>query len=401
MICRVCDSSRLDPAIDLGRQPWCNHFLKKEEVGREPFYPLRVVYCHECGTAQLDYTVKKEIMFGDHTYLSGVTKSLSEHFRHIATEVDERFFKHTPGKSVLDIGSNDGTQLKHFQALGWLVQGVESSKTTARLAQQAGVPTLNTFFNLETVRGLGRKFHAINAAGVFFHLEELHSVTDGIRESLREDGVFVVQFLYMTRIVENIAFDQIYHEHLLYYNLRTLERLLGRHGLTVFDAYLSPIHGGSMIAFVTHQGRGMKPSARLQEFLVAEDRDGSNRFDTYLKFAERIKQFKIENLAYLRAAKTAGKRVWGFGAPVKGNTMLNYFGVGPDLIECLVERNELRRGLFAPGSHIPVVIEQELTELPDIYYVLAWNFKKEILERNQALISRGVEFFFPVNPPEG
>jgi SAM-dependent methyltransferase len=398
--CRVCDSSRLELAIDLGQQPWCNHFLRKEEIGREPFYPLRVVYCHDCGTAQLDYTVKKEIMFGDHTYLSGVTKSLSEHFRGIATEVDERFFKAAPGKAVLDIGSNDGTQLKHFQQLGWSVQGVESSKTTAALAQAAGVPTLNAFFNRETASSLGRKFHAINAAGVFFHLEELHSVTDGIRESLRDDGVFVVQFLYMKRIVENVAFDQIYHEHLLYYNLRTLQVLLDRHGLAMFDAYLAPIHGGSMIAFVTHKGRGMPPSARLQEMIAAEDRAGSNRFETYRAFEGRIKQFKADNLALLHAAKKAGKRVWGFGAPVKGNTMLNYFGVGPDLIECLVERNELRRGLYAPGSHIPIAIEQELTELPDIYYVLAWNFKKEILERNRALIERGVEFVFPVNPPE-
>ncbi len=400
MICRVCDSVNLVPAIDLGMQPWCNNFLKKEEVGLEPFYPLRVVYCIECGTTQLDYTVTKEVMFGDHTYLSGVTKSLGDHFKQIAVELDARFFKNTLDKSVLDIGSNDGTQLKHFQQLGYEVLVVESSKTTAKIAQNDGVPTHNAFFNLETARQLGRKFHAINAAGVFFHLEELHSVTEGVRESLLEDGVFVVQFLYMKRIVDNLAFDQIYHEHLLYYNLRPLERLLDRHGLALFDAYLAPIHGGSMIAYVTHKSRGIPPSTHLKELLVAEDKEGSNRYETYLKFAERIKEFKVQNLAFLNAAKAEGKRVWGFGAPVKGNTMLNYFGIGPDLIECLVERNELRRGLYAPGSHIPIVIEQELLELPDIYYVFAWNFKKEILQRNQHLIDRGIEFYFPVNPPE-
>lgn len=400
MQCRVCDSTNLELAIDLGMQPWCNHFLKPEEIGREPFYPLRVVYCHGCGTAQLDYTVKKEVMFGDHTYLSGVTKSLSTHFKGIADEVDSRFFHSTTGKSALDIGSNDGTQLKHFQAAGYEVLGVESSKTTARLAVEAGVPTLNVFFNHETARALNRKFHVINAAGVFFHLEELHSAAEGIRECLHEDGVFVVQFLYMKRIVENLAFDQIYHEHLLYYNLRPLERLLARHGLEIFDAYLAPIHGGSMMAFVKHRGRAGEPSARLQELCAAEDREHSNDFATYVRFAERIREFKTENLAYLHAARAAGRSVWGFGAPVKGNTMLNYFGVKSDLIQCLVERNELRRGLYAPGSHIQVVIEQDLTSTPDIYYVLAWNFKKEILERNQALIARGVEFYFPVNPPE-
>jgi SAM-dependent methyltransferase len=401
MNCRVCDSTNLELAIDLGQQPWCNHFLRPEQIGREPFYPLRVVYCHDCSTAQLDFTVKKEIMFGDHTYLSGVTRSLSEHFRSIAQEADQRFFTNAAGKSVLDIGSNDGTQLKHFQALGYDVLGVESSKTTARIAKEAGVPTLNEFFNIEVARKLGRKFHLINASGVFFHLEELHSVTEGIRESLREDGVFVVQFLYMKRIVENLAFDQIYHEHLLYYNLKTIESLLNRHGLALFDAYLAPIHGGSMIAFVTHQSRGVAPSARLKELQAAEAADHSNDFSTYRDFARRIERMREENLAFLTQAKTGGKRIYGFGAPVKGNTLLNYFKIGTQYLDCLVEKNELRRGLYSPGMHIPVVIEHEITQLPNVYYVLAWNFKKEILANNQHLIARGVEFFFPVNPKEG
>ncbi|MGB7767626.1 MAG: class I SAM-dependent methyltransferase [Verrucomicrobiia bacterium] len=399
MNCRVCDSTNLEPAVDLGQQPWCNHFLKPEQVGHEPFYPLRVVYCHGCGAAQLDYTVAKEIMFGDHTYLSGVTKSLNEHFHQIAFEVNERFFKTTDHKTVLDIGSNDGTQLKHFQALGYDVLGVESSKTTAQIAIHAGVPTLNVFFNLKVALDLKRKFHVINAAGVFFHLEELHSVTDGIREALRDDGVFVVQFLYMKRIVENLAFDQIYHEHLLYYNLQTIQTLLRRHGLEVFDAHVSPIHGGSVIAFVAHAGRRAK-SRQLLGLEKAEVDEQSNSFETYLKFAGRIKQMKTENLAFLHKAHRGGRRIFGLGAPVKGNTLLNFFGIGPALIECLVEKNELRRGLYSPGMHIPVVIEKELRELPDIYYVLAWNFKKEILGNNQDLIRRGVEFFFPVNPKE-
>jgi SAM-dependent methyltransferase len=399
MKCRVCDATDLELAIDLGEQPWCNHFLKPEEVGKEPYYPLRVLYCHQCGTVQLDYTVKKEIMFGDHTYLSGVTKSLSQHFKTVAEEVNERFFKDQPQKSVLDIGSNDGTQLKHFQSLGYEVLGVESSLTTAKIAQEAGVPTLNEFFNLDIVKRLNRQFDVINAAGVFFHLEELHSVTEGIREALKEDGVFVVQFLYMKRIIENLAFDQIYHEHLLYYNLKTVEILLNRHGLALFDAYLSPIHGGSMIGFVTHKGK-KEASKRLKDLYQAEIEDKANEFETYLQFSERIKQMKLENLTYLEQAKQAGKTIWGLGAPVKGNTLLNYFGIGKQYLDCLVEKNELRRGLYSPGMHLPIVIEKELTELPDIYYVLAWNFKKEILANNQSLIDQGVEFYFPVNPKE-
>lgn len=397
MFCRVCDCPDPELVLDLGMQPWCNHFLRPSEVGKEPFYPLRLLYCHDCGTTQLDHTVPKETMFGDHTYLSGVTRSLDDHFRRIAEETHERFFAKEARPSVLDIGSNDGTQLKHFQRLGYDVLGVESSKTTAALAQQAGVPTLNTFFNLETVRGLGRQFHVINAAGVFFHLEELHSVTEGIREALRHDGVFVVQFLYMKRIVENLAFDQIYHEHLLYYNLRPLQRLLGRHGLEIFDAYVSPIHGGSVIAFVGHPGSYAKTD-RLQTLLDDEDRTGANAIACYQAFADRVRGFRESTREYLADARRRGCRIWGMGAPVKGNTLLNYFGVSTETIECLVERNALRRGLFAPGSHIPVRIEDELEGRPDIYFVLAWNFKKEILSRYQDLIEQGVEFFFPIDP---
>jgi 2-polyprenyl-3-methyl-5-hydroxy-6-metoxy-1,4-benzoquinol methylase len=195
--------------INLGEQPWCNNFLKREEIGQEPYYPLRVLYCNDCQTSQLDFTVKKEIMFGDHTYLSGITKSLSDHFSNVARQVDDEFFSDRKEKSVLDIGSNDGTQLKHFQALGYEVLGVESSFKTAQLANESGVPTLNAFFNLKTMQEVNKKFDIVNASGVFFHLEELHSVCEAIREGLKRDGVFVVQFLYMKSIMENLAFDQI------------------------------------------------------------------------------------------------------------------------------------------------------------------------------------------------
>ncbi len=397
MICRVCDSRELDLVVDLGSQPWCNNFLKKEEIGKEPFYPLRVVYCHGCHTSQLDFTVKKEVMFGDHTYLSGITKSLSEHFQNVARDVDGRFFEGRKDKSILDIGSNDGTQLKHFQALGYEVLGVESSKTTAKVANDAGIPTENAFFNEQFINGIGRQFDVFNASGVFFHLEELHSVCEGIRKGLKRDGVFVVQFLYMKSIMENLAFDQIYHEHLLYYTLETIEVLLRRHGLELFDAYLAPIHGGSVIGFIGHRGE-RRPTERLEAMRDAEVESKCNTLAAYREFERRIRQMKVDNLRYLAAAKEDGKVVYGFGAPVKGNTLLNYMGVGPELIKCLVEKNELRRGLYSPGMHIPILIENEIEQHPDIYYVLAWNFKSEILKNNSDLIQKGIEFHFPVNP---
>jgi SAM-dependent methyltransferase len=220
MKCRVCSGENLDQVLNLGDQPWCNNFLTEKEIGLEPKYPLRLMYCDDCNTSQLDFTVDKQIMFGDHTYLSGVTQSLSEHFRKIAIDVDARFGQDFTVKNILDIGSNDGTQLRHYQSLGWDVLGVESSRRISSIAQDNGVPTLNKFFNLDCINEINQKFSVINAAGVFFHLEELHSVTDAIKVGLKDNGVFVVQFLYMKSIMENNAFDQIYHEHLLYYSLK-------------------------------------------------------------------------------------------------------------------------------------------------------------------------------------
>lgn len=177
-MCRVCDGRELEPTLDLGRQPWGNHFLSSEEKGKEPFYPLRVVWCASCNTAQLDYTIPKEIVFSRHTYLSGTTQALNEHFRQTAKLVDTLFFEGLKKKAALDIGSNDGTQLSHYQALGYEVLGVESAANIAGMANEKGIPTLGEFFSLDLARRIGRKFHIINAAGVFFHLEELHSVAE-------------------------------------------------------------------------------------------------------------------------------------------------------------------------------------------------------------------------------
>lgn len=397
MICRICDSTNLVPALDLGLQPWANHFLKAEEVGSEPKYPLALQFCRDCSCVQLDYTVPKEVMFSDHTYVSGTTKTLANHFLDTAREVHTQLFASRPGCSVLDIGSNDGTQLAQYRSLGFQTLGVESCERVANLAKANGIDTVVDYFNEDVVRQVGKTFDVVSASGVFFHLEELHSATRAVKAALNADGVFVVQFLYMKSIVENLAFDQIYHEHLLYYTVHTIRRLLARHGLSAFDAYVSPIHGGSVVLYASHAGR-YSESERLANILRAEDQCGANTLGWYTAFAERVARMREETLSYLRAEKARGKRIYGFGAPVKGNTFLNYCGIGTQYLDCLVEKNPLRKGLFSPGMHIPLRLEEEVTEAPDIYFVLAWNFKREILKNNQALLDAGVEFYFPVDP---
>ena len=290
--CRICFEKKLIELIDLGNQPWCNNFLKKEEIGKEKFYPLKVVLCDNCKISQLNYTVPKEVMFSDHTYLSGVTRSLSKHFENLRDEIIDKF-NIVSKKKILDLGSNDGTFLKHFKNIGWHTLGVEPSKRVSEIANQNNIKTINRFFNFEISEEINEKFDFINASGVFFHLEELHSFTKGVRNLLSEDGVFIVQFLYMKSIMENIAFDQIYHEHLLYYNLSTLNNLLKQYDLEIFDAKLHKIHGGQMTAYIGKKNKHKK-TQQLEDYEKNELIEKVNEFETYMIFKKEVELLKLE-----------------------------------------------------------------------------------------------------------
>ncbi len=395
MKCRVCDSSDLIPIIDLGYQPWGNDFLEKKDIGKENSYPLQVVFCKKCTCSQLNFTVPKEIMFSSHTYLSGMTSTLDNHFKNLAQKVNSKFFSNIKNPSILDIGSNDGTQLKHYQDLGYEVLGVESSNNIAELANTRGINTEAVFFNEAFMKSINRKFDLINASGVFFHLEELHSVTKGVKDGLKPEGVFVVQFIYLKRMIENFAFDQIYHEHLLYYNLESLQYLLNIHNLEIFDSEELPIHGGSCVAYISHKGK-KKKSDKFLKMIKNERKQKMHLPETYINFSKDLDLIKEKNINFLKRCKKMKKTVFGMGAPVKGNTLLNYFGIKRELVSKLVEINPLRKGLYSPGSHLEIVMENEIEKHPDVYYVLAWNFKDEILLKNKDLIKKGCEFYFPV-----
>ncbi|CAB4567514.1 MAG: methyltransferase domain-containing protein [Actinobacteria bacterium] len=395
--CRVCDSTDFELVLDLGDQPWGNGFIRPEKLSSEKSYPLKLIFCKTCSTSQLDFTIAKEEMFIDHTYLSGTTSTLQKHFEDVAQSVCTRFLKGLEKPIVLDVGSNDGTQLMEYKKLGCEVLGVESATYVSDFANQNGINTLNAFFNLKLAESLEQKFDVINASGVFFHLEELHSVCSGIKLVLKPNGVFVVQFIYMKLMQDNTAFDQIYHEHLLYYTLKTITTLLNRHNLEMFDAEISEIHGGSVIGFIGHPGA--RPiSDRLTNLINEENESGANSIERYSEFAKAAHEAKTKTLAWVDFNLANGKVIYGLGAPVKGNTLLNFFRLGPDKIKFLTERNPLRKGLVSPGMHIPVIMDNELTEKPDAYLVLAWNFKAEILKRHSEDVLNGMEFYFPVNP---
>jgi hypothetical protein len=396
MACRCCGSRQVELVIDLGDQPHCNRLVPPgAPAGAEPNYPLRVGFCRACTMVQIDHTIPKESMFTDYPYVSGTTKTLPAHFRATAERIAAAYDVSSKDL-VVDIGSNDGTWLKQWEFSGARVLGVEAASNVAKLAQDAGVPTWNRFFNAECCRDILAEHgpaKIITASGVFFHLEELHSVVEGISLLLSQDGVFVVQAIYLGGMVENTAFDQVYHEHLCYYTLKSLSALLEQHGLEVFDANLVNIHGGSIEAHVARKGtRPVGPSVRAMQ--AVEQEKGFGEIGTYRKFAHDVLDLRTRLVALLEGYKAAGKSVSAYGAPAKGATLLNSFGIGVDLVQKAVEKNPMKVGLAIPGVRIP--IESEEGARPDAYLVLAWNFIEEFIAKEKAYLAGGGELIVPI-----
>ena len=400
MICRVCSGKNLELFLDLGDQPHCDSLLRPEDLSRkEPSFPLQACFCRDCTAVQINYTVPKETMFGEYLYVSGTTQTLRNHFQESADRLVSRLGLKA-GDLVVDVGSNDGTWLACYGKQSLRVLGVDGAQNLAAMANGRGIETWARFFDSGVARDiLAAKGHArlVTAAGVFFHLEELHSVTAGIAELLDHDGVFCVQAIYLGAMLEQTQFDQFYHEHLTYWTVKSLDRLFALHGLEIFHADRLAIHGGSMELLVARKG-ARTVEASVDKFRAQEKAFGYDKIKTYRNFATRVWKIREELMAILQRYRAVGKRLQAFGAPAKGATLLNSFKISPEIIECAVEVNPLKIGKYIPGCRIPVVDEAK-TEAPDAYLLLAWNFLREFLARKQAYIEAGGEFIVPVPQP--
>lgn len=398
VVCRVCGGRHVELFLDLGDQPHCNRLVPEALLAKtrtDPSYPLRTGFCHDCTLVQIDHTIPKEQMFSDYPYVSGTTRTLVEHFRLTAARLVSTYGLKS-GDRVVDIGSNDGSWLAQYHPFGLTALGVEAAANVAAIANANGIQTLNRFFNEETADHILSEHgtaQLVTAAGVFFHLEELHSVVDGIHRLIGEDGVFVVQAIYLGGMIENLAFDQIYHEHLCYYTLRSLEALFGQHGLSVFDVGLVPIHGGSIEVHVARAGTRVA-SPRVALFRETEKQKGFGEFDTYRRFADQVWELRDQLVGLLRDFRGQGLTIHAFGAPAKGATLLNSFGIGPDLVAKAVEKNPMKVGMAIPGCRIPIVGED--VAQPDAFLMLAWNFLDEFLAREKPYLDAGGRFIVPV-----
>ena len=397
--CRSCFGHELEEVLDLGAQPWGNDFIQIGLNKQAVSYPLRLYFCHSCSMVQIDHTVPKELMFVDHSYMSGTTKSLKQHFESVGKMIFERY--DMTGTRILDIGGNDGTFLEYFNDQGVQVLNVESAHRQATESQNKNIETMHEFFNLETAKTIFAEYgtmRVIHGSGVLFHLEELHSVFEGIEILLDENGVLIAEFIYLPGMVANCAYDQIYHEHLLYYSLFSLQKLLGQFGLEIFDSALVKIHGGSCVAHIARKGK-YEPSHAFKSMLHAEISDRMETVGVYQAFGKKSLQQREIMQSTIADLKSANQRIHALGAPVKGSTIINFCDLSNNEIECAVEINPYKFGTYVPGTLIPVLDEHKV-EPPDVYLLLAWNFAEEILPRFANFRASSGKFLIPIPTPK-
>lgn len=398
--CRICKNTKLEKILDLGEMPLANAFLDENQLGLdEIFYPLRVMWCESCGLLQIDEIVPPEILFRNYVYVSGTSEALRKHFEGLATEVVNNFNLNRESL-VVDIGSNDGTLLKEFKKFDVQVMGVEPAINIAKIAEENGIKTINYFFSEVTAKKIVKengKADAITATNVVAHTNDLDELLKGVSYLLKEDGFFVIEVPYLVDLLDNIEFDTIYHEHLSYFAVRPLKRLFEKHNFKIVNVERVMIHGGTIRVFVSKQESSYKINETVSQLISLEIEKGLHEVTTYRKFAERVEKLKADLVGLLQKLKSENKKVIGYGAAAKGNTLLNYYRVGPDLIEFIADLSPMKQNKFTPGTHIPVDNPERIYDAkPDYMLILAWNFADEIMEQQAKFKERGGQFIVPV-----
>jgi SAM-dependent methyltransferase len=399
--CRFCGSPLRHTFVDLGMSPLCESYLSRDQLnGMEPFYPLHALVCGECFLVQVESYVSAEHIFSDYAYFSSYSDSWVEHARVYCDRMVERF-RLGARHRVVELASNDGYLLQHFVARGIPALGVEPAANVAAAAVRRGVPTLVKFFGAETARELARAGQGadlVAANNVLAQVPDLNDFVAGMRILLNPRGVATVEFPHLLRTMQGNQFDQIYHEHFSYFSFTTAVKLFAAHGLTVFDVEELPTHGGSLRVFCRRAEDESHPvGERVRELLAREAAAGVTDLASYAAFAEQVKETKRKLLAFLIRAKRDGKSVAGYGAPGKGNTLLNYCGIRSDFLDYTVDRSPHKQGKFLPGTHVPIFPPDRLKETkPDFVLILPWNLKAEIMEQIAYVRSWGGRFVVPI-----
>jgi SAM-dependent methyltransferase len=396
-----CGSALRHVFVDLGMSPLCESYVPRDKLNHmEPFYPLRVYVCAECFLVQLEEYVSPEEIFTEYAYFSSYADSWVEHMRRYAVMVRERLGL-GPRSLVVEVASNDGYLLQHFVAMGVPVLGIEPAANVAKVATDKGIPTLVEFFGEALARRLaaeGRQADLVCGANVLAQVPKLNDFVKGLEILLKPGGVVTIEFPHLLKLMEENQFDTIYHEHFSYFSLLAAERIFAAHRLTIFDVDRLPTHGGSLRIYACRASDTAKPvTERVHALRREEQVAGLAELPSYARFAEQVKETKRKLLAFLIEAKRAGKSIAGYGAPGKGNTLLNYCGIRTDFIDFTVDRNPYKQGRFLPGTHIPIFAPDKIDQAkPDYVLILPWNFRDEIMRQMAHIREWGGRFVVPI-----
>jgi len=399
--CRFCQTALRRTFVDLGMSPLCESFLTREQLNQmEPFFPLHAYVCEGCFLVQVEEYVGPERIFSEYAYFSSYSRAWLAHAQSYTDMIVSRLgLDHT--SQVIELGSNDGYLLQYFMARGIPVLGVEPAANVAAAAIAKGVPSTVRLFGLETAHELLAEGHhpeLIVGNNVLAQVADINGFVAGMKKLLKPGGVITMEFPHLLRLMDENQFDTIYHEHFSYFSLMSTERIFAAHGLTLFDVEELWTHGGSLRIYARHQEDEARPvGPRVGALLAREKAVGLDRPDRYSAFAEQVRETKRRLLEFLIGAKRQGRSIVGYGAPGKGNTLLNYCGIRTDFLDYTVDRNPYKHGRFTPGTHIPIHPPEKILETrPDYVLILPWNLKDEIMEQMAAVQTWGGQFVVPI-----